>query len=503
MGDWGLYSALRGTNNWEQRRQDKMLNLQMVQQNAKEAEAEAVQSMKAETEINKYFEEMQNMDVLPEDQERVQQVERDSRANVIKGIAQYNGDLKRYMSSGGITDLGAYKNAVMKSGEVKQALSNKANLHSYLTDAAKGNRFFNKVNVEVPVLGPDGKPTDETKIRKMNFDDQMALFRAGKIAKINYNGSENKVKLNPFSFMQRPKDPSKPFSKDNVVTTSNIVFQAMEAGASEEQANALADSYAARVRAGGETWKWGNKSEEERLLMQNKLDLAKTKGKGTKTSGGTMVLNQLVPQLTRLGEGKEMPMGNKDHDFWKKMFRMNYDEKTGLEKSSLALGGIDAQTGKEYDLSKALSYSVGDRYVSRKDKNGKLSRYLVANAIFDADTSDENTPIDEGFLGSNKTSRDAGDHWQYGNAEDFGIRSEDLQGRDVYRGEVLIPIERQIQDPLIRDEVNKYRGITNRQDATAASATEQDYHINLYMQAKRVADATGVSIQEAMIGLSE
>jgi hypothetical protein len=501
MADWGLYSALRGTDNWKQRRQDKAMNLQIAQANANDAEVAQQQSMKAEAEINKYFEDMQNMDVLPEDQERVKQVEKDSRTNIVKGIAKYGGDLKRYMSSGGITELGAYKNAVLNSEEVKQSINNKAQLQAYLTDAAKGDRFFSKVGVEAPSVDENGQPT--TTIQKMTFDDQMALFRAGKISKINYNGSEKRVKMDPFRFLARPKDPSKPYSKDNVVTASNVVFEAMQNGASEEQANALADSYVDRVNAGGQSWKWGNKSQEEKALLDAKVAAAQGKGSGRKSSGGTMVLNQLIPQLTRLGDGKEMPMGNKDADFWRKNLRMNFDEKTGIEKSPLSLGGIDAQTGKEYDLSKALSYSIGNRYVSRKDKNGKPTRYLVASAIFDADNSDDNTPIDEGFLGSNKTSKDAGNQWQYGNAEDFGIRSEELQGRDVYRGEVLIPIERQIQDPLIRDEVNKYRNITNKQDATAASATEQDYHINLYMQAKQVADATGVSIQEAMIGLSE
>ena len=175
MADFGLYSALRGTDNWKQRRQDKAMNMKIVEQNALDAEAAQQQSMKAETEINKYFEDMQNLEVLPEDQERVKQIEQNSRASVVKGIAKYNGDLKRYMSSGGITDLGAYKNSVMKSQEVKQAMSNKTNLNAYLTDAAKGDRFFKKVDVE-------GKP--------MNFDEQMALFRAGKISKINYNGSE-------------------------------------------------------------------------------------------------------------------------------------------------------------------------------------------------------------------------------------------------------------------------------------------------------------------------
>ena len=149
----------------------------------------------------------------------------------------------------------------------------KNNLHSYLTDAAKGNRYFNKVDVQVPAMGPDGQPKLDEEgnpvmiNRKMTFEDQMALFRAGKIKKVNYNGSENKVKMNPFAFLQRPKDPSKPFDDDNVVTASNVKFQAMEMGASEGYATELARSYVDMVNNGGDTWKWGNKSKEEQALI--------------------------------------------------------------------------------------------------------------------------------------------------------------------------------------------------------------------------------------------
>ena len=457
MADWGLYSALRGTDNWKQRRQDKAMNLQIAQANANDAEVAQQQSMKAETEINKYFEDMQNMDVLPEDQERVKQVEKDSRTSIVKGIAKYGGDLKRYMSSGGITELGAYKNAVLNSEEVKQSINNKAQLQAYLTDAAKGDRFFSKVGVEAPSVDENGQPT--TTIQNMTFDDQMALFRAGKISKINYNGSEKRVKMDPFRFLARPKDPSKPYSKDNVVTASNVVFEAMQNGASEEQANALADSYVDRVNAGGQSWKWGNKSQEEKALLDAKLatEKSKTSSKGSSGGGGIRTLNQLFPSLKTMKIGGQMQMGSKDRDFFTDLFRMKYDEKTGLEKSSFTnIPAIDAQTGKSYDLNKALSYSIGDRYVTKKDKNGKPTRYMVANAIFDADNSDDSTPINEGFLGSNKTSKDAGGQWKYGNAEDFGIRSEELQGQDVYSGEILIPIEKQIQNRHITDQYNKF-----------------------------------------------
>ena len=508
MADWGLYSALQGKDNWAQRRQDKAMNLQIVQAQAADEEKKVQKSMAAEQEINKYFDEIASMDVLEADKSRIEELEKKARQNIIQGIAQNNGDLARYASSGGMTDLGEYKRSIIQSQEVKDAMNNKMAMGAYLADAAKGNRYFNKVEVDIPMIGEDGEPMlDENGNVKVNrkmvdFKDAARLHKEGKINRLTYNGSENIVKLNPAMFKQYYKDPKNPYSKDNIVTGSSVKFQAMEMGASDEQSTTIARNYIDMVKKGGESWKFKADSE---LDYQNDMATIEKKRQSSSGSGsgGTMILNQLIPQLTRLGDGKEMPVGNKDYDFWRNNLRLKYDEKTGLEKSPLALGGVDAQTGKEYDLSKALSVSLGNRYVSKKDKNGRPTRYLVANAIFNADLSDANTPIDEGFLGSNKTSKDAGNQWEYGNAEDFGIISEDYAGQDVYRGEVLIPIERQIQDPLIRDEINKMRNITNKQDATAASATEQDYYVNLYSEARRVADATGVSIEEAMIGLSQ
>ena len=43
MADWGLYSALRGTDNWQQRRQDKAMNLQLIESMHKEEQQKVQQ----------------------------------------------------------------------------------------------------------------------------------------------------------------------------------------------------------------------------------------------------------------------------------------------------------------------------------------------------------------------------------------------------------------------------------------------------------------------------
>ena len=59
MGDWALYSALRGKDNWAQKRQDKAINLQIIEKQNIDAQNKQKESMRAEEEINKYFDDMQ------------------------------------------------------------------------------------------------------------------------------------------------------------------------------------------------------------------------------------------------------------------------------------------------------------------------------------------------------------------------------------------------------------------------------------------------------------
>ena len=90
--DWGLYTAMRGQDNWQQRRADKAMNLQLLEKQTQIEQQKTAAEAQAEQSLNEYFNELQNMEFLAEDQERVNAMERDARRNVIKGIASVNGD---------------------------------------------------------------------------------------------------------------------------------------------------------------------------------------------------------------------------------------------------------------------------------------------------------------------------------------------------------------------------------------------------------------------------
>lgn len=478
-----LYSALRGQDNWAQRRNDKAMNLAIQEKQLAREEKKVAQSQQAEEGVNKYFDEIANMDVLEQDQERINEVEKQARLNVVKGIAASNGDLTKYLSSGGISDMHDYKNSIMKSKEVKSASSNKVMLKNFLDAKSKG-LFVHNVDVEVPLTNEDGTPKlnangeAQFENQKMSFEDQMAKFRNGEITSLSFNGAEKPVKLDPFKFSQRPKDQTKPYSKDNVVTYSNAKSQAMWDGASEEYADRLAREYVDMVKAGGDSWKWGNKSEEDRLFLEAKTKKLRGGGGGKSGGGGIRTHNQRSPQLlaqAKSGGEYEEIMTPKERKWWTESKDIRYDKETNSYTPSEGLAGIEPSLNKdgkvvEYDLSNALSVKMSNKYVT---KNGQV--YVMATAIYDADEPHPKNPHNEGITGDNDlVDIETRHNWQHGNAEEYGILPED-GGRDVWQGQVLIPITKELSSGVYNQQFNTNVGNKSNVDGAYGSATNQYY----------------------------
>jgi len=279
MADWGLYSALRGTDDWATKRQDKQMNLLAAEKMEARQQNKVAQSAAAEASIAKYMEELQNLKTTPEDQERVAQAEKRARQSIVKGIANSNGDLRKYMSTGGITALNDYKTSVMQSEEVKQAGVNSINLKNYLKQDAKGNQRHKLVDVTVPMQDANGNPildaegNQQTETKKMSFQDQYNLYKSGKIKQINYSGSEARVNMGIEDFNRMYKNPRNKYQKDNYVTESNVYEKMLSKGASKEYATEQAKRYGNMEKAGGDAWRWNSGDINELKLKQQELSL--------------------------------------------------------------------------------------------------------------------------------------------------------------------------------------------------------------------------------------
>lgn len=453
MADWGLYSALQGKDNWAQRRQDKAMNLQIIQMQAADQEKKVAQSMAVEKEINSYFDQIANMDVLQEDQARINELEKRARKNIINGIAQNNGDLARYASSGGMTDLAEYKRSIMQSQEVKNAMNNKMAMASYLNDAAKGDRFFNKVDVTIPQTDKDGNPIlDEngnTKAIKKNvsFVDAVRLFKEGKINKLSYNGSEKKVTLNPALFKQYFKDPKNPYSKDNVVTASDVKFQAIEKGASETQATEIARNYVNMVNKGGDVWRWNAKSDLDYTNDMATVQKKQQSSSGGSGSGKTMTQDSWYPSIVNIPKGGNRNLFAKEKGPLFQTIGLN-PIKEPLRGGNYNYQGTayGSQSDTPINISGAEIYDNGRmRYVNRNGEYG-----LMMQVSFD----DDDETIAPGIF----INTDA-------------IESENrnfINKDNKWIGEVWIPMNKYLSNQMVRQGMNEHLNYQDNSDFIAA-----------------------------------
>jgi len=254
MADFGLYTALRGGDNWAQKRADESMEMQLSERMRQQSEQKMEANTAAQQYMQQYFDQIGQLDVLEKDQERINGVEKQARQNIIAGITRFNGDLRRYMATGGVMDLGQYKNSVMNSEVTKNAMRNKANYAQMLKAKAEG-KFLLPVSMQVSGKDADGKAVQRTEY--ISPDQQLRLFDEGKITSLDFAGAEDKVNVDMMDFKDKYKDSKDPYSRNNIVQESEIYTVAIGKGASEAQARALANKYGSSVNQGGQAWYWG------------------------------------------------------------------------------------------------------------------------------------------------------------------------------------------------------------------------------------------------------
>jgi len=506
MADWGLYSALRGTDDWQTKRDDKKMNLLAAEKMEQRQQKKVAESAAAEADIAKYMQELQNMEVLPEDQERVSQAEKQARQKIVAGIAKSNGDLRQYMSTGGITALNDYKTNVMQSEAVKQAGVNKVNLTNYLKQEEKGNQRHKLVDVTVPLFEADGQTPQVdadgnqlTETKKMSWQDQYDLYKKGVIKQLNYNGSEKKIDVRIEDFNKMYKNPANPYQKDNYVTQSDIYDKYISKGASKEYAKEQAQIYVDAYNAGGDAWRWNAGDPYELAMKMAKLDAYKKaqaakSGKGGLTSSATM---NMISTIQRLGESDGQggqyadtrKAGRKEIEsvaYQLPGFTTKKDEEGNKLEGQYSFNGNFSDikafgpefmdpNGKEtnaLDLSQAENIQPTGFYAKLDDKGNKRY-YMLANVEYD-DATQGWSQLNPMNLASGSWS-DKGEgvpETRTGRMKDYWQRND---ARGTVMGEAAIDITDQIKSKEIGMQINSYMNYDLNQEMTPSTATDQDY----------------------------
>lgn len=271
MPKFAIYQALMARNDWDRERRDKAMNLQALEKSTAITQQKQEAQLKAQQQLGEFLQTVDNLNYEPEDIERLQELEQNERGTIIDGIKKANGDVRSYMASGGLMALNNYKNNIIKSKEAKNAVATKESMAGYIKDRQDG-KFISSGYVDVPIS--DGK----VERRYMSMNEQIALFKDKKIDKINYFGSENKINVEMMDFKKYAKDSIRPYG-DNTVTMSDVKQIAIGKGASEEQAQQIAENIGRVWAQSGEGWKWGGSSIDD-----INMDIAKLNQNATRES---------------------------------------------------------------------------------------------------------------------------------------------------------------------------------------------------------------------------
>jgi len=252
MPNFAVYQGLMSRNDWDRERQDKAMNLAALEKHSALEQAKTQREIALQEEIGGYLQLVNSLDYEPEDVERLKGLEKEERKNIIKGIGKHEGNLSSYISSGGALALKNYQNNIINSKEAQNAKETKESMTAYIKDR-QDDKFVNGGIVSVPVVDKNGKKKWDDKFMTMN--EQIALFKAGEIDKINYFGSEPKVEVNMMDFKKAMKDDLDPYG-DNRVTQSDVMTMALSKNASQAQAEAITKKISKVWADSGEGWNW-------------------------------------------------------------------------------------------------------------------------------------------------------------------------------------------------------------------------------------------------------
>lgn len=152
---------------------------------------------------------------------------------------------------------------------------------------------------------------------------------------------------------------------------------------------------------------------------------------------------------------------------------INYNNTTRTFMPRRGMEAIDAVTGDAYKLDNAADVEVLD-YVTGPD--GK--HYLSAKVTYFADYPQDKNPHKENVLQMNTlVNEDARRNWTWNDAQKLNINAGAWGYDDdepTVSGEVLIPIDREINDRFVMNQGDKFIGIRDQYNLAPTATLEAD-----------------------------
>lgn len=241
MADWGAYSALSGRKDWSQVRNDRQNEIIYLKQMQQDLQNRIQQEAQSRAGVIEYMSQINQASVLEQDLERVKGVEAEARKKIVEGLKAAGNDYNKFLLGNGAATLQGYYNTVMKSEEMQGAVNNKLVYAQSVLDNYMGRKAR-----PVTVTLPDGTE------KQVSMSEQMRMFDAGDIKKLNYGGSVQPTDLIKIQQAIQQTFGKNPYKRQQA-TREDIYEYATRFGAEDWEANQIADSYEAGLIEGAET----------------------------------------------------------------------------------------------------------------------------------------------------------------------------------------------------------------------------------------------------------
>lgn len=164
--------SLTGVNNWEEIRGEKRADLQRVALLNQMQQQELSLQQEAAKQVQDHLNTIGKIKVLDNDHAAIQAKEKDLSKSIQEGVQKYGGNVKKYLLSGGLTELQKYQQNLVNSDEVQRGLMNAFNHNRYQADLAAG--------LTPRPVSVDGKT--------MSYGEQFDQYNQGKVKNLQYHG---------------------------------------------------------------------------------------------------------------------------------------------------------------------------------------------------------------------------------------------------------------------------------------------------------------------------
>lgn len=173
--DWGFLGAIAGRKNFDTLKQEKLRELSLVQQQNAMLENDVAKQQAAADGVSQYLDTINNLKVLPEGLDRIKKIDADLRTNISKGILEANGDVKKWILSGGDRVLKEYQKNLVNNDVTQREIANAYQTNKWMADQQAG------LQERWSGMNEDGTP--------ITFDQQFKKYKNGQIDKLDYNGA--------------------------------------------------------------------------------------------------------------------------------------------------------------------------------------------------------------------------------------------------------------------------------------------------------------------------